>query len=467
MTYATINPASGEQLVTFETTSDIELEAALEVAHRTYSEDWRRRSIADRAAVLRSAAAEFRAGADRYAKLLTLEMGKPIGQAQFEVELSASILDYYADRAEELLAPSELEDSPGASVISEPIGVILAIEPWNFPYYQAVRVAAPQLVAGNVVVLKHAENVPQAALAIARIFEKAGAPAGVYTNIFATHDQVVTLIADARIAGVTLTGSERAGAVVAAEAGRNLKKVVLELGGNDPLIILGDAALDHALEMAVFSRVANNGQACVNAKRIIVVGKERGEEALRSIVDQMAAIQLGDPADPAVLLGPVSSQRALDSLIDQLEVATGAGAAVACGGKRVDRPGFYLEPTVLTDITPENPAYSTEFFGPVLSFFTVDTEDEAIRLANDSPYGLSCSVFTGDPDRGRLVASRIDAGMVFVNQATWTAPELPFGGIKRSGFGRELSALGIGEFVNRKLVNIAVPGAALMGPAPV
>jgi succinate-semialdehyde dehydrogenase/glutarate-semialdehyde dehydrogenase len=327
-------------------------------------------------------------------------------------------------------------------------------------------VAAPQLAAGNVLVVKHAESVPQCALAFARLMEEAGAPEGVYTNIFATHEQAARVIADPRVAAVTITGSERAGAAVAEQAGRSLKKIVLEMGGSDPLIILEDADLDHAVQSAVFGRMFNTGQCCVGSKRIIVVGKDRGEAALRAFSEQMAALQAGDPLDPATTLGPVSSQRALDLLLEQIEIAEKDGARVVVGGGRVDRPGFYLEPTVLTGIDPTNAAYNTEFFGPVAAFYVVDSEAEAIQLANDTSFGLGASVFTADTARGRRVAAQVDSGMVFVNQPAWTAPELPFGGVKRSGFGRELAELGFGEFVNRKLVNVAAAGSGPWGPSP-
>jgi succinate-semialdehyde dehydrogenase / glutarate-semialdehyde dehydrogenase len=296
--------------------------------------------------------------------------------------------------------------------------------------------------------------------------EKAGVPAGVYTNVFVTHEQAARVIADPRVAAVTVTGSERAGAAVAEQAGRSLKKIVMELGGSDPLIILEDADLDHAVQSAVFGRMFNTGQSCVGSKRIIVVGKDRGNAALRAFTEHMAGLQAGDPADPSTTLGPVSSARALDLLLEQVESAQKDGAQVVVGGVRIDRPGFYLEPTVLTGIDAANSAYTTEFFGPVASFYVVDTEEEAISLANDTPFGLGASVFTTDIEQGRRVAAQIDSGMVFVNQPAWTAPELPFGGIKRSGFGRELAEFGFGEFVNRKLVNVAAAGSGPWGPSP-
>jgi succinate-semialdehyde dehydrogenase/glutarate-semialdehyde dehydrogenase len=394
-------------------------------------------------------------------------MGKLIGTSEAEVGLSAAILDYYADRAETFIAARALPESPGAVVETEPIGVILAIEPWNFPYYQLARVAGPQLVAGNVLVVKHAENVPQCALAFARLFEKAGAPVGLYTNIFASHDQIGRVIEDPRVAGVTVTGSERAGSAVAERAGRSLKKVVMELGGSDPLIVLPDVDLEQAVAGALMGRMFNTGQSCVSSKRIIVVGKERGEAFLNAFKSGLALLQAGDPADADTTLGPLSSERALELILDQIRIATDGGAQVVLGGSRIARPGYYLEPTILIGIDEKNPAWTLEFFGPVASYYVVDTEDEAVALANATPFGLGASLFTADLDRGRKLAKQIDSGMVFINQPAWTAPEIPFGGTKNSGFGRELSELGFGEFVNRKLVNTAPAGAPPWGPAPV
>jgi succinate-semialdehyde dehydrogenase/glutarate-semialdehyde dehydrogenase len=466
MTYSTINPATGETVKKFESITDAELNQALQTAHDTFTNDWRHRSVAERAAIMKAAAEELRSHADEYAGYITEEMGKLIGTSHAEVGLSAAILDYYADRAEQFLAPQQLAEAPGAYVETEPIGVILGIEPWNFPYYQVARVAGPQLMAGNTVVIKHAESVPQCALAFARLFEKAGAPVGVYTNIFATVEQVGEAIEDDRVAGVTVTGSERAGAAVAERAGRSLKKVVMELGGSDPLIVLDDADLEHAVGSAMFGRLFNTGQCCIGSKRIIVVGKERGAAFLEAFAAQMKSLKVGDPADPETTLGPLSSERALNLILDQIREATEHGASVLVGGNRVDRAGFYVEGTVLSGIDENNPAFNTEFFGPVASFYCVDTEDEAIELANATPFGLGASVFTSDTARGRAVAKRIDSGMVYINQSGWTGPELPFGGTKRSGFGRELSEAGFGEFVNRKMVNVAAPGAGPWGPSP-
>jgi succinate-semialdehyde dehydrogenase/glutarate-semialdehyde dehydrogenase len=467
MPFKTVNPATGEVVRTFEEISDRDLELVLGTAHKAYETDWRLRPLVERARIVSRAAAILREKAEEYAGYLTLEMGKRIAESHGEVATSAAILDYYAKNAESHLKPKPLTETPGAEVRTDPIGVILGIEPWNYPYYQIARVAGPQLMVGNVLLLKHAENVPQAALAFARLFEEAGAPAGVYTNIFASIEQVGRVIEDPRVRGVTLTGSERAGAAVGERAGRNLKKVVLELGGSDPLIVLEDAPLEWTLDSALTGRMVNTGQCCCGTKRIIVVGKERGEAFLGGFVKRMAALKPGDPADRSTSLAPISSERALDNLLGQIELARNNGATVAVGGKRIDRPGFYLEPTVLTNVTEKNPIYTQELFGPVACFYVVKDEREAVRLANAVPYGLGGSVFTADVERGRKIASQIDSGMVFINQPIRTQAELPFGGVKNSGFGRELSELGFDEFVNKKLTTVAPVGSPPLGPVPV
>jgi succinate-semialdehyde dehydrogenase / glutarate-semialdehyde dehydrogenase len=464
MLYQTINPATGSVVGSFDPISDRALEDALAMAHNTFANDWRQRPVAARARIMSRAASLLRAQAEEYAQILTLEMGKLIMEARAEVDLAAGILDYYANHAAGYLKPKRLPGVPNAEVHLEPVGVLLGIEPWNFPYYQIARVAGPQLMVGNVLLLKHAESVPQSALAFARLFAEADAPAGVYTNLFATIAQIERIIDDPRIRGVTLTGSERAGSAVAARAGRNLKKAVLELGGSDPLIVLEDAPLEWAVGSALIGRMFNCGQCCVASKRIIVVGEERSNAFLAAFSQQLAALQPGDPADPATSLGPLSSERALERLQDQIRRAQAGGARVVLGGKRINRPGFYLEPTVLTGISRDNPVYAEELFGPVAAFYPVKDEAAAIQVANDTPYGLGASVFTANPERGRRLAARIDSGMVFINRPFGTAPELPFGGVKNSGFGRELSEAGFEEFVNRKLVNTDPAGTHPFAP---
>jgi succinate-semialdehyde dehydrogenase/glutarate-semialdehyde dehydrogenase len=458
MAYQTINPATGELVKTFPDITDSDLDKVVDRAQASF-ETWRRRPVAERARIVRAAAAKLRAHAQEYTGYLTAEMGKLIAEARAEVQLSAAILDYYADRAAHYLSPVEIDGMPGNSIETQPLGIILGVEPWNFPYYQLARVAGPQLMVGNVVIIKHAGNVPQSALAFERLFQDIDAPEGIYTNVFANFDQVARLIDDPRVRGATVTGSERAGAAVAERAGRALKKSVMELGGSDPLIVLEDAPLEPTLDNALWGRMNNTGQSCVAAKRVIVIGKARGQQFLDGLVARMGALKLGDPADPATTLGPVSSESAMRELLHQIDVAKQHGARVALGGGRPDRPGFYVEATILTDIDEHNPIYRQELFGPVVSFYVVESEAQAIELANATPFGLGGSVFTADLERGRRVAAQIESGMVFINHPTWTAPELPFGGIKNSGYGRELSELGFGEFVNRKLVSVTPAGS--------
>jgi succinate-semialdehyde dehydrogenase/glutarate-semialdehyde dehydrogenase len=455
MSYETLNPATGEVIKTFAELSDAEVFAALKAADDRYHNDWRLRPVTERAKIMRRAAAILRGKAEEYAGYMTLEMGKLIDQGRYEVGMSAAILDYYASHAEDFLKPYPLPEAPGSVIVTEPFGVIVAVEPWNFPYYQLARVAGPQIVAGNVVMVKHASNVPQCALAFARLFEEAGAPKGVYTNLFCSADQIGALIDDFRVRGVTLTGSEQAGASVAERAGRKLKKAVLELGGSDPMIILEDAPLEHATDQAAIGRMMNMGEACVATKRVIVVGEERGRQVLDGLVKRLGSLKAGDPANPETSIGPIVSERALEDLLTQIQGAKAAGARIVLGGKRIDRPGFYLEPTIITDIARDNPLYQQETFGPVLSFYVVDSEEEAIKLANATRFGLGSAVFSADVDRAKKVADKIEAGMVFINSIAYSAPEIPFGGVKNSGYGRELSELGVGEFVNRKLVCVA------------
>jgi succinate-semialdehyde dehydrogenase / glutarate-semialdehyde dehydrogenase len=464
MPFKTVNPATGELVRSFEEISDRDLELALGTAHKTYETDWRLRPVAERARIVSHAAAILREKTEEYAGYLTLEMGKRIAESRSEVGVAAAILDYYAKKAESYLKPKLLPESPGAEVHTNPIGVLLGIEPWNYPYYQIARVAGPQLMVGNVLLLKHAENVPQVALAFARLFKEAGAPEGVYTNIFASIEQVGRVIEDPRVRGVTLTGSERAGAAVSERAGRNLKKTVLEMGGSDPLIVLEDAPLEWTLDGALAGRMVNTGQCCVGTKRIIVIGAERGAAFLDGFVKRMASLKPGDPADRSTTLAPISSARQLETLLGQIELARKNGATVAVGGKRIARPGFYLEPTVLTNITENNPIYTQELFGPVACFYVVKDEKEAIQLANATPFGLGGAIFTADLERGHKLAAQIESGMVFINQPMRTTPELPFGGVKNSGFGRELSELGFDEFVNKKLINVAPVGSPPLGP---
>jgi len=464
MDYQTINPATEQLLKKFPIISDRDLDAAIFRAHELYENDWSKRPAATRCRILGRAAEILREKTDEYAHFLALEVGKLPASCKGEVMLVAGILDYYAKNGEAFLAPKKVPGFPNAEVISRPQGIILAIEPWNFPYYQVVRVAGPQLAVGNVVIMKHSENVPQCALAFERLMKEAGAPEGAYTNIFATHEQIARMIADPRIIGVTLTGSERAGSSIAELAGRNLKKIVLELGGSDPLIVMPDAPLDDAVKASVYGRTFNNAESCINTKRVIVIGKERGAAFLKAFTAAMKALKVGAPDEDGAQLGPVITEKALNGLLDQIDQARRGGATILTGGKRVERKGYFLEPTVIADIREDNPIYRQELFGPVASVYVVDTLEEAIRIANDNPFGLGSSVFGANPEDARAVADQIESGMVFINQTTWTTAQLPFGGVKRSGFGRELSELGIGEFINHKLIHEAPSGSPLSGP---
>ncbi|KAM0263353.1 hypothetical protein ACHAQJ_001209 [Trichoderma viride] len=453
-TFQTINPSTGELIKTFPEISDDEVIAALAVADDCYERDWRFRPVVERAALLSRAAAILRQKSEEYAALITLEMGKLIDQSRYEVTLSAEILEYYATHAEAFLKTYPLPEAPGSVIATAPIGTILAIEPWNFPYYQLARVAGPQVMAGNVVMIKHAPSVPQCALAFARLFEEAGFPRGVYTNLFCSVEHIGKLIDDERIRGVTLTGSERAGASVGERAGRNLKKVVLELGGSDPLIVLEDANFEEAVTQGAAGRLACMGQACVSTKRFIIVGEERGKQYLERLVSIFRQLKLGDPADSSTSIGPIVSENILQGLLGQVEQAKAHGARVVIGGRRCDRPGFYMEPTIITDISEDNPLYKQETFGPIASVYVVKNEEEAIKLANGTPFGLGACVFSENLERAQRVADGINCGMVFINSNAYTGAEVPFGGVKNSGFGRELSELGIGEFVNRKLIRV-------------
>jgi succinate-semialdehyde dehydrogenase/glutarate-semialdehyde dehydrogenase len=452
--YQSVNPCDGKILKTFEKLTGARLETAIKTAATAF-EAWRRKTFAERAVVAVRAAAILRERVEEFARPVTLEMGKLIEQARGEVLLSADIIEYYAWNAEGFLAPQALKPNSGEAMVeSSPFGVLFGVQPWNFPYYQLARFAGPNLMAGNVVMVKHAGCVPQCALAFEKLWLEAGAPAGAYTNLFISYGQVNKVIDDPRIKGVALTGSVGAGKSVAARAGQNLKKSTMELGGSDAFIVLDDADLDKTVTWAIWAKMNNNGQCCVAAKRFIVV-EELADQFLEKFQAALTSLKPGDPMDPETTLGPLSTEAALLHLLDQVEEAVANGATLLMGGKRIDRPGSYMQPTILTNIKPGNPAFREEFFGPVALFFRVKNEDDAIALANDSEFGLGASVFTQDIERGKRVASRIDTGMVFINHPTWTACDLPFGGIKNSGYGRELSSLGIQEFVNKKLVRVS------------
>ena len=450
----TVNPATNEVLKSFEEMTDPAIEAAISGADKAYN-DWRKTSYEERASFLHKVASLMRKKKDSLAKLITLEMGKLLKQSEGEIDLSADIFDYYADNGETFLADKVLDPEYGEALIrNSSIGALLGVMPWNFPFYQVARFAAPNIMVGNTILLKHASNVPQCAAAIEELFKEAGAPEGLYTNLFISGKHTSALASDKRIKGVSLTGSEKAGASLAEIAGKNLKKVVLELGGSDAFIVLEDADMDKTVEWAVIGRMNNTGQSCVAAKRFIVV-EAVADEFLEKFKEKLGALKAGDPMDEDTQLGPLSSEEAAVHLDDQVKRSVAAGAKVLLGGKRIDRKGAYMEATILTDITSDVPAYHEELFGPVASFYRVKDEAAAIELANDSPFGLGGSVFTNDIERGKKVADQIDTGMVFINHPTWTQADLPFGGTKRSGVGRELSELGIQEFVNKKLIRIS------------
>ncbi len=451
--YQSVNPNNGNTLKTFPELTDAQLETRLATAAKTY-ESWKTTPYAERAKIVAKAAELMHADVDKFAKHATLEMGKLINESRGEVKYSGDILAYYAKHAEAFLAPVKLDPTYGqAHMESSPMGVIFCVEPWNFPYYQLARVAGPHLMAGNVIVVKHAGCVPQCAIEFEKLWIDAGAPAGLYTNLLISHEQSDKVIDDPRIAGVALTGSVAAGRSIAARAGQNLKPSSMELGGSDAFIVLEDADLDKTIPWAVWGRMYNAGQTCCASKRFIVVD-QIADAFIEQFQTALEKLQPGDPMDEKTTHGPLSTEAALLQLLGQVDVAVKHGAKILIGGKRLDRPGSFMQATILTDVTPDNPAFRDEFFGPVAMFFRVKDEDAAIALANDSDFGLGGSVFTGDTARGERVASRVNTGMMFINNIDWSDAELPFGGIKYSGYGRELGDMGIQEFVNKKLVRV-------------
>jgi succinate-semialdehyde dehydrogenase/glutarate-semialdehyde dehydrogenase len=457
MTYQVVNPATGQLEREYPTATDAEISEILGRAERGYA-SWRRSKKSERTDILRRVAELYADRADELAAIITREMGKTTAEAQGELEFTVGIYRYYADHGPELLKDEPLaSNTPGTAwVRKSSIGALLGIMPWNYPYYQVARFAAPNLMIGNTIILKHAPQCPESALAMEQIFRDAGLPEDAYINVFATNEQVAEMVADPRIAGVSVTGSERAGAAVAATAGQNLKKIVLELGGSDPFIVLDSADLPGVAQAAAAARMENGGQACNASKRMIVADGVY-DEFVREFTKAMAAQVTGDPTDPGVNYGPLSSERAAQILMEQIDDAVRKGAVVHTGGHRVDRPGAFVEPTVLSGVTPEMRAFSEELFGPAAVVYRVPDADTAVELANSSAYGLGGAVFSGDEELALDVADRLDVGMVWINQAEGGGPELPFGGTKRSGVGRELGPLGIDEFVNKKLIHTA-PG---------
>jgi succinate-semialdehyde dehydrogenase/glutarate-semialdehyde dehydrogenase len=451
--YAVVNPATGETVKEYPQISDDDLSAAIaaaEDAHRNWA---MKTSVSERAALVKKVAELHSERRETLAEIIVREMGKPMEQALGEVDFCGDIYGFYADRGEELLAdePIELLAGDGTALVRKSsVGPLLGIMPWNFPYYQVARFAGPNLVVGNTILLKPAHQCPESAEAIQQMMADAGFPDGAYQTILGSNEQIEKVIEDPRVRGVSLTGSERAGAAVAEIAGRNLKKVVLELGGSDPFVLLGADDLDEAVDAAVAGRLDNTGQSCNAAKRFIVAD-ELYDDFLEKFSEKMTAAKPSDPTSADAEMGPLSSDSAAETLQDQLDRAVAQGAEVAAGG---DREGNFFPSTVLVGITPDNDAYREEFFGPVASVYRVSSEDEAIEIANDTPFGLGSYVFSDDPEQALRVADGLDTGMVYVNGVGLDGAELPFGGVKRSGFGRELGKYGIDEFVNKKLIRV-------------
>ena len=452
MTIRAVNPATGETIEEYQETPPEEVDRILHAADAAFQE-WRRTSVQERASRLREAARLLRERAPEYARLMALEMGKPVRAGRAEVEKCAWVCDYYAENGPRFLEPEVVEtDARRSFVAFRPLGVVLAIMPWNFPFWQVFRFAAPALMAGNAAVLKHASNVPGCALAIERLLRDAGFPPALFRTVLVGSEAVDGLIGHPAVRGVTLTGGTPAGRAVAASAGKRVKKTVLELGGSDPYIVLEDADLEHAATVCAASRLINSGQSCIAAKRFIVVESVRAEFE-RLFVERMRAARMGDPLDEATELGPLARHDLRDGLHEQVQASVRAGARLLLGGEIPEGPGAYYPPTVLTDVRKGMPAFDDESFGPVAAIVPARDEAEAIRLANDSMFGLGAAVFTRDRARGeRIATEELEAGSCFVNALVRSDPRLPFGGVKESGYGRELSHYGLREFVNIKTV---------------
>lgn len=459
MAIESINPATGDRLASFTEDADAEIEARLERAATAFV-GWRRLSFAQRARCFTQAAAILRANQGRYAGLITLEMGKPIVQAEAEIEKCAWACEYFAAEAENLLSDQAVSTSARQSYVAfEPLGVVLAVMPWNFPFWQLFRFAVPALMAGNVSVMKHSSNVPQCAVAIESVFQEAGFPPGVFQNLLLSGERAGNLISDGRIAAVTLTGSDAAGRKVAELAGRSLKKTVLELGGSDPFIVLPDANLERAAAVAVQARFQNTGQSCIASKRLIVEASVADEFEQR-FVDGVRALRVGDPLDRTTQVGPLARADLRDDLERQIRESCERGARVLAGGEALSRPGFFYAPTVLSDVTEAMPVCREETFGPAIPILRVTGEAAAVNVANSTAFGLGASLWTEDIDRGRRLAREIQAGSVFINAMVASDPRLPFGGVKQSGYGRELGEVGIREFVNVQTIWVGGEPAA-------
>jgi len=451
MPIASINPATGETIATFELLTTTDIEQRLQRAMEAFEIN-RARSFDERAARMRKAAQILESRAAKFARTITLEMGKPIVAAVAEVKKCATVCRHYAEHAERYLAEEHIETDASESYVRfDPLGPILAVMPWNFPFWQVFRFAAPALMAGNVGLLKHASNVPQSALAIEDILREAGFDRGEFQTLLITSDQVAALLDDERVKAATLTGSEPAGASVASNAAKRIKKSVLELGGSDPFIVMPSADLDAAVKTGIKARIVNNGQSCIAAKRFIV-HEDIADEFQRRFVSAMEALRVGDPLEETTDIGPLATPQIVDDIEKQVDASVNAGAKLLTGGKRLRERGNFYAPTVLADIPSSAPAYAEETFGPVASLFRVRNADEAVRLANATPFGLGASVWTTNRDEAETFIARVEAGQVFVNAMVASDPRMPFGGVKHSGFGRELGVYGIREFVNIKTV---------------
>jgi len=454
MAIRSINPATGEKLKEFVALNDSEIEKRLQRAASAFAHH-RREPLAKRAQLMMAVASLLEQEKEKLARTMTLEMGKLLRAAAEEVEKCARACCYYAENAERFLEDEPAQTNAARSYVRyEPLGPVLAIMPWNFPFWQVFRFAAPALMAGNVGLLKHAANVPQCALAIEQIFCRAGFDEGVFQTLLIGVEQVEPVLVDPRVKAVTLTGSEKAGSAVASVAGREIKKSVLELGGSDAFIVMPSADFEAALSTAVKARTMNSGQSCIAAKRFFIADKIY-DEFVQKFVEKMGALKVGDPLDETTEIGPLATEQILSGVHDQVQKSIAAGAKLLTGGNRIHGSGFFYEPTVLVDVPRNAPAYREEVFGPVASIFRVRDADDAIEIANDSPFGLGASAWTGDPTEKELFASELDAGMVFINGMVASDPRLPFGGVKRSGFGRELGAHGIREFTNIKTIWIS------------
>ena len=454
-TFKTIDPATGEVLKEYPGISDNDV-ASIAKTSRDAFDVWRKLSIAERAKKVAKLADLFEANVEELALIMTQEMGKPLAEAREETEFSAEIFRYYADNGEHLAADQQVseDDDTISSIQRRPVGPLLGIMPWNFPYYQIARFVAPNLVLGNTIILKHAESCPASALAMQRMMDEAGIPEGVYQNIFATHEQISAFIAHPLIQGVSLTGSERAGAAIAEQAGKHLKKAVLELGGSDPYVILSTNDVKAAAEQAFAVRMENTGQACNSNKRIIVMD-DIYDDFVKEMTNLASELKPADPTEEvANAYSPLSSEKAAETVMQQLEMAKDAGATIHTGGQREDLPGFFVQPTVVTDIPQGSDVYYEEFFGPVITIFKAESDDDALQLANDTQYGLGSAVFATDQERAQTFAEQLEAGMVGANTSPEESAEVPFGGVKRSGYGRELGPVGMEEFVNKRLMTV-------------